>query len=227
MTQGVVVGDLNLLELGLKRLGLSLTEGQKSALLTYAQEFRKWNKIHNLSAIDEGDEFISLHLLDSLAVVSPLLLAHKKYSMPVHPVIADLGAGGGLPGIPLAIALPQWKFVLVEAVKKKAAFLQHIKGRLKLDNLEVVGQRIELFSAAKPNFADATISRAFTELKNFVEFSTPLLKSGGLVFAMKSQKAEEEISSLPQGWHVVGNDELTIPNLDAFRCLLTLQSVRK
>lgn len=227
MTEDVIVRDRRLLDLGLKELGLLFSDGQKSALLIYAQEFRKWNKIHNLSAIDEGDEFISLHLLDSLAVVRPLLAAQTKYGMPQGPVITDLGAGGGLPGVPLAIALPQWKFVLVEAVKKKAAFLQHIKGRLKLDNLDVVAQRIELFSMAKPNFADATISRAFTELKNFVEFSAPLLKSDGLVFAMKSQKAEEEISGLPPGWHVIGNDALNIPNLDAFRCLLTLQSVRK
>jgi 16S rRNA (guanine527-N7)-methyltransferase len=147
--------------------------------------------------------------------------------MPASPLIADLGAGGGLPGIPLAIALPDWQFVLVEAVKKKAAFLQHVKGKLGLNNLEVVGDRIEALALARPGFADATISRAFSELRNFVNFSEPLLKEGGLIFAMKSQKASEELMSLPIGWELIGNEDLHVPNLDAQRCLLTLHSVRK
>lgn len=215
------------LDRGLDALKLKLSSEQKGALIRFSEEFRRWNRVHNLSAIDSDIEFISLHLMDSLSVVNHLVEAKSKWQMPVEPVIADLGAGGGLPGIPLAIALPEWQFVLVEAVKKKAAFLQHIKGKLNLKNLEVVGDRIEALSKARPGFADATISRAFSELKNFVNFSEPLLKEGGLIFAMKSQKASEELLSLPRGWELVGNEDLHVPNLDAQRCLLTLHSVRK
>lgn len=215
------------LDNGLEALNLKLSSPQKDALIRFAEEFRRWNRVHNLSAIDSNDEFISLHLMDSLSVVSSLVNAQKKWQMPEFPIVADLGAGGGLPGIPLAIALPNWKFVLVEAVKKKAAFLQHIKGKLNLTNLEVVGDRIEALAKARPGFADATISRAFSELKNFVNFSEPLLKEGGLIFAMKSQKASEELLGLPDGWTLIGNEDLQVPNLDAQRCLLTLHSVRK
>lgn len=212
---------------GLEVLGLSFSNQQKEALVRFAEEFRRWNRVHNLSAIDSNEEFISLHLMDSLSVVSSLLTAQNRWQMPTMPIVADLGAGGGLPGIPLAIALPNWRFVLVEAVKKKAAFLQHVKGKLNLTNVEVVGDRIESLSKARPRFADATISRAFSELRNFVNFSEPLLKAGGIIFAMKSQKASEELLGLPEGWGLIGNEELHVPNLDAQRCLLTIHSVRK
>lgn len=215
------------LDKGLASLNLVLTDDQKSALIRFSEEFRRWNRVHNLSAIDSNEEFISLHLMDSLSVVSNLLSAQAKWQMNSSPIVADLGAGGGLPGIPLAIVLPNWNFVLVEAVKKKAAFLQHIKGKLNLKNLDVVGDRIENLAKARPKFADATISRAFSELRNFVTFSDPLLKEGGLIFAMKSQKASEELLGLPEGWELIGNEELHVPNLDAQRCLLTLRSMRK
>jgi 16S rRNA (guanine527-N7)-methyltransferase len=114
---------------GLLKLGVQLSPAQQNALLAYGQEFRRWNKIHNLSAIDQDEAFLTLHLMDSLAVIPHLKALVTEGLLPTNPHLADLGAGGGLPGIPLAIALPQWRFVLVEAVKKKAAFLQHIKGK--------------------------------------------------------------------------------------------------
>jgi 16S rRNA (guanine527-N7)-methyltransferase len=213
---------------GLMQLGLELNAQQQDQLIAYGEEFRKWNKIHNLSAIDQDDAFLKIHLMDSLAV-TPFLkeLVEKDGLLPAHPCVADLGAGGGLPGIPLSIALPEWRFVLVEAVKKKAAFLQHIKGKLRLDNVEIVGERIELYANQHPHFADATISRAFTELKNFVNYSKDLIKKDGLVLAMKSQKAEIELAEIPDGWALLKNISLEIPGLQAQRCLLILQSVRK
>lgn len=212
---------------GLVQLGLELRESQQEQLFAYGQEFLKWNKIHNLSAIDQEDAFLTVHLMDSLAVVPHLKALVTEGLLPPAPILADLGAGGGLPGIPLAISLPEWRFVLVEAVKKKAAFLQHIKGKLKLNNLEVIGDRIELFAHERPNFADATISRAFTELKNFVHYSQNLIKKDALILAMKSQKAELELAEIPEGWTLLKNISLEIPDLQAQRCLLILQSVRK
>jgi 16S rRNA (guanine527-N7)-methyltransferase len=212
---------------GLVQLRVELSEKQQELLLAYGQEFRKWNKIHNLSAIDQDEAFLTIHLMDSLAVIPHLKTLVEEGLLPAHPQVADLGAGGGLPGIPLAIALPEWRFVLVEAVKKKAAFLQHIKGKLKLENLEVIGDRIELFANERPHFADATISRAFTELKNFVHFSRDLINEKGLILAMKSQKAEVELAEIPEGWALLKNISLEIPDLQAQRCLLILQSVRK
>lgn len=212
---------------GLVQLHIELSEKQQELLLAYGQEFRKWNKIHNLSAIDQDEAFLTIHLMDSLALIPHLKTLVEEGLLPACPQIADLGAGGGLPGIPLAIALPEWRFVLVEAVKKKAAFLQHIKGKLKLENLEVIGERIELFANKRPHFADATISRAFTELKNFVNFSKDLIAENGLILAMKSQKAEVELAEIPEGWSLLKNISLEIPDLQAQRCLLILQSVRK
>lgn len=214
-------------EKGLLKLGVQLSLAQQNALLAYGQEFRRWNKIHNLSAIDQDEAFLTVHLMDSLAVIPHLKALVTEGLLPTNPHLADLGAGGGLPGIPLAIALPQWRFVLVEAVKKKAAFLQHIKGKLKLENLEVIAERIELFANERPKFADATISRAFTELKNFVHYSQNLIKEDGLILAMKSQKAELELAEIPTGWNLLKNISLEIPDLQAQRCLLILQSVRK
>lgn len=217
----------NSLKKGLSALNIQLSSEQEVKMLAFVEEFRKWNRVHNLSAIDEPEEFVQLHLMDSLAVIQCLKDSTNHGITIENPVIADLGAGGGLPGIPLAIAMPEWTFVLIEAVKKKAAFLQHVKGKLKLSNVEVVGDRIESFSTQRPAFANATISRAFSDLKKFVEFSSPLLKNDGVIFAMKSQKADEEINQLPDGWSVTKNVLLQIPGLEAKRCLLTLHSVRK
>lgn len=211
----------------IEKLGLSLSSKQEDQLLTYSEEFRKWNKIHNLSAIDQDDAFLTLHLLDSLTVVPHLEKLSQEGALPKQPCIADLGAGGGLPGIPLAIALPNWSFVLIEAVKKKAAFLQHIKGKLHLQNLDVVPERVELYAQKRGPFADATISRAFTELKNFVIYSEGLVKESGLVLAMKSQKAQLELAEIPENWRLLKNIQLKIPDLEAERCLLILQSMRK
>ena len=120
-----------------------------------------------------------------------------------------------------------FEFFLVEALRKKTAFLQHIKGRLNLTNVHVMEQRIERFAQQMPHSMDATISRAFTELKHFIEYSEPLLKEDGLMLAMKSKKITVELEGLPKGYQVIFNDELQIPYLDAYRCILAIQSMRK
>jgi 16S rRNA (guanine527-N7)-methyltransferase len=212
---------------GLELLEIPCNSDQISQLTIFSAEFFKWNSIHNLSAIKDEDEYLSAHVLDSLAVIHSILKTVQKGLLPENPQIADLGVGGGFPGMLLAIFMPNFEFFLVEAVRKKTAFLQHIKGRLKLSNVHVIEQRIEHFAQQRPHSMDATISRAFTELKHFIGYSEPLLKEGGLMFAMKSQKITIELEGLPISYQVIFNDELKIPYLDAYRCILSIQSMRK
>ncbi len=212
---------------GSKLLQLEHTDLQIQQMVNFSAEFFKWNAVHNLSSINSYAEYLGAHVMDSLAVVKPLLEKVHQGVLPHEPKLADLGVGGGFPGMLLAICLPHFDFYLVEAVKKKTAFLQHIKGCLKLNNVHVIDQRIEEFSKVAPYSMDATISRAFTELKNFVVYSTPLLKPRGVMFAMKSQKIKQEIEALPKDCQIIDAEELKIPYLDAYRCILTLQSMRK
>jgi len=212
---------------GIEVLGISCNSSQINQLVIFTSEFFKWNSIHNLSAITDEDEFLGAHVMDSLAVIPPILKTVQEGLLSERAQIADLGVGGGFPGMLLAIFIPNFEFFLVDAVRKKTAFLQHIKGRLRLTNVHVVEQRIEHFSQQRPHSMDATISRAFTELKHFIKYSEPLLKEGGLMFAMKSQKIAIELEGLPKGHQIIFNDELKIPYLDAYRCILSIQSMRK
>ena len=212
---------------GLELLEIPCNSSQINQLIIFSSEFFKWNSIHNLSAIKDEDEYLGAHVMDSLAVIHPILKTVQKGLLPEHAQIADLGVGGGFPSMLLAIFIPNFEFFLVEAIRKKTAFLQHIKGRLKLTNVHVIEQRIEQFAQQRPHSMNATISRAFTELKHFIEYSEPLLKEDGLMLAMKSQKITKELEGLPKGYQVIFNDELKIPYLDAYRCILAIQSMRK
>jgi 16S rRNA (guanine527-N7)-methyltransferase len=212
---------------GLKELNLTYTESNIQQLIEFSTEFFKWNTIHNLSAIRSYHEYLGAHVMDSLAVVNPLLKKAHQGILPNRAKLADLGVGGGFPGMLLAIFMPDVEFYLVEAIKKKTAFLQHIKGCLKLKNVSIIDQRVEHFSKDLPHSMDATISRAFTELKNFAAYSAPLLRPNGIMFAMKSQKINLEIDRLPSDFQIIDSEELKIPYLEAYRCLLSLQSMRK
>jgi 16S rRNA (guanine527-N7)-methyltransferase len=212
---------------GLELLEISCSASQMNQLIMFSSEFFKWNSIHNLSAVTDEEDYLSAHVMDSLAVIPSILKTVQKGLLPEQAEIADLGVGGGFPGMLLAIFILDFEFFLVEAIRKKTAFLQHIKGRLKLSNVHVIEQRIEHFAQQRPHSMDATISRAFTELKHFIAYSEPLLKEGGLMFAMKSQKITIELEALPKSNQVIFNDELKIPYLDAYRCILSIQSMRK
>jgi len=212
---------------GLELLEISFSSSQINQLSIFSSEFFKWNSIHNLSAINNEDDYLSAHVMDSLAAISPIVKTVQMDLLPKYAQIADLGVGGGFPSMLLAIFIPNFEFFLVEALRKKTAFLQHIKGRLNLTNVHVMEQRIERFAQQMPHSMDATISRAFTELKHFIEYSEPLLKEDGLMLAMKSKKITVELEGLPKGYQVIFNDELQIPYLDAYRCILAIQSMRK
>lgn len=213
-----------LLSLGIEDLGLGLSGANIDRLELFLQEMARWNRVHNLTAIEDQKDSVVLHLIDSIAVL-PIMdqfLGNKTA------LIADLGSGGGLPAIPIAILRPEWRLTLIEAVRKKTAFLQHARGKLELKNTEILSERVETVAKKRPGEFDAVISRAFTSLANFLELSQPLLRPGGLVFAMKAKRADEELQevSLDQ-WQLIADEPLQIPNLKVERRLLVLTPMRK
>ena len=213
-----------LLGLGIEELDLDLSENQVADLELFLEEMGRWNKVHNLTAIENEQDSVRLHLIDSIAVL-PVL--RQFLAMP-SPKIADLGSGGGLPAIPIAILQPQWRLTLIEAVRKKTAFLQHVRGKLKLKNVEVLSDRVENVALQQSNQFDAVISRAFTSLARFLDLSLPLLKPDGLVFAMKSKRADEEMAEVSkENWRLLADEALFIPNTGVERRLLVLTPVRK
>ena len=144
------------------------------------------------------------------------------------PKIADLGSGGGLPAIPIAILQPAWQVTLIEAIRKKTAFLQHVRGKLRLGNIEVLSERVESVSVVRPAQYDAVISRAFTSLVRLLSLSLPLLKPDGLVFAMKAKRADQELQEVcMDDWRLIADESLYIPSLSVERRLLVLSPVRK
>ena len=213
-----------LLSLGIEDLGLGLSGPNIDRLELFLQEMARWNKVHNLTAIEDQKDSVVLHLIDSIAVL-PIMdqfLGSKTVS------IADLGSGGGLPAIPIAILRPEWKLTLIEAVRKKTAFLQHARGRLELKNTEILSERVEEVAKRRPGEFDAVISRAFTSLANFLELSLPLIKPDGLVFAMKAKRANEELQEVSlEQWQLLADEPLQIPNLKVERRLLVLTPMRK
>ena len=213
-----------LLALGIEKLGLDLTPQNVADLELFLQEMARWNQVHNLTAIDNEDQSIKLHLIDSIAVL-PVM---RRFLQQQNPKIADLGSGGGLPAIPIAIVEPNWRLTLIEAIRKKTAFLLHVRGKLKLKNAEILSDRVENVAVQQNGQFDAVISRAFTNLARFLNLSLPLLKPDGLVFAMKSKRVDEEIQDVClEDWQLLADEPLHIPNLAVERRLLVLTPVRK
>ena len=214
----------DLLELGIAELGLNLSDNNIADLELFLQEMGRWNQVHNLTAIENEQDSVRLHLIDSIAVL-PVM---RSYLPMRNPKIADLGSGGGLPAIPIAIIQPDWHLSLIEAIRKKTAFLQHVRGKLKLKNIDVLSERVENVALQQSGQFDAVISRAFTNLSRFLELSLPLLNPSGLVFAMKAKRADEELSLVcKDDWQLLADEVLFIPNLPAERRLLVLSPVRK
>ncbi len=213
-----------LLALGIEDLGLKLSATNIADLELFLQEMGRWNRVHNLTAIEGEKDSIRLHLIDSIAVL-PVL---SQFLTGPSPKIADLGSGGGLPAIPIAIVQPEWQLSLIEAIRKKTAFLQHVRGKLKLKNIEVLCERVEDAAVHQPAQFDAVISRAFTSLARFLDLSLPFLKPDGLVFAMKAKRADDEMKDVSmEKWRLVADEPLHIPNLAVERRLLVLAPVRK
>lgn len=214
----------DLLALGIEDLGLKLSASNIADLELFLQEMGRWNRVHNLTAIEGEKDSVRLHLIDSIAVL-PVL---RQFLPGASPKIADLGSGGGLPAIPIAIVQSEWQLSLIEAIRKKTAFLQHVRGKLKLKNIEVLCERVEDAAVQQPAQFDAVISRAFTNLARFLDLSLPFLKPDGLVFAMKAKRADDEMKDVSmEEWRLVADEPLHIPNLAVERRLLVLAPVRK
>jgi 16S rRNA (guanine527-N7)-methyltransferase len=199
------------LESGLDTLGVTLSASARSSLLEYCELLIKWNKTFNLTSVDDPEQMISLHLLDSLAVL-PFLPGGR---------VLDVGTGAGLPGIPLAIARPEQAFVLLDSNGKKTRFLVQASGQLGLENVEVVNQRVEQYQVQE--LFDVIISRAFSSLGQFLSTCNHLVSPGGQFLAMKGKLPEDELHHLPDGFHLVSSVELKVPGLDAERHLLMLR----
>lgn len=214
----------NQLKQGLQELRIDLSEDCVQTLIIYLFEFQRWNKTHNLSAIQEADESLRLHILDSLAVLPAL---DAFYLDQTDVTFGDLGTGGGLPGIPLAICRPEWAFVLIDAVQKKTTFLEMIVAKLKLNNVRVIHGRIEQLGKDFPSTLSTCISRAFSDLGQFIALAQPLCKPGSPLWAMKAKVPQEDLNSIPEAWVIDQDVPLKIPGLDAQRRLLRLVDVRQ
>ncbi|MGE5319125.1 MAG: 16S rRNA (guanine(527)-N(7))-methyltransferase RsmG [Hyphomicrobiaceae bacterium] len=198
---------------GVAALGLTLPAGAEPKLLAYLALLDKWNRVYNLTAVRDADRMVSHHLLDSLATI-PFFLGER---------VLDVGSGGGLPGVPLAIARPDLQVTLIDSIAKKTAFLLQAKAELRLENLNVVTNRVEDF---RPETGfDLITSRAFSDLKEFVILTRHLLKPGGRWLAMKGLYPYEELALLPSGVKVSADNALLVPGLDATRHLIVLESV--
>ena len=194
---------------GIIALNIRLTDDQVKKLMDYLVLLDKWNSTHNLTAVRNPQAMLTYHLLDSLAVV-PYLQKTKN--------LLDVGSGGGLPGLVLAIVFPDMKVSMIDIVHKKTAFLNQVKIELGLDNVTVYTGRVEELETEEP--FDSIISRAFASLNDFVSLSSHLLSVNGLFYAMKGLIPEDEISTLESGWTVKRIEALKVPQLDAQRHLL-------
>jgi len=198
---------------GAKALGIALQPAQTAALLALVSELAEWNTRFNLTAIREATEVVDKHLLDSLAV-----LPHLRGLR-----IADIGTGAGFPGLPLAIADPDRRFTLVESTGKKASFLRHVVGELRLPNVDIVQGRAEAMRPAKP--FDSVVARALGSLADFVRVAGHLAGRNGRLFAMKGRPPGDEFKVLPAGWKALAVHPIRVPGLDAERCLVELARV--
>lgn len=196
---------------GLAQLELALAAEQIIKLLDYLDLFEKWNRAYNLSAIRKPQEMVRLHLLDSLAV-APYLTDER---------LIDVGTGGGLPGIPLAIAFPKKQFTLLDSAGKKTRFLFQVKQQLGLHNVHIENCRVE---AHNPELLyDGVISRAFASLADMTRHCRHLIRDDGHYWAMKGAIPENELQAIAQDFSLEHSHILAVPGVDAQRCLLVIK----
>lgn len=205
-----MVGDLIGYAAG---MGVTVTPAQAELLLAYLNLIEKWNRVHNLTAVRDPEKMLSHHILDSLSV-QPYITCNN---------LLDVGSGAGLPGIPLAIINPDIKITLADSNKKKSTFQSQAIIELGLSNVAVISGRIE---ASRPDTRfDGIISRAFSEIKLFVDLTRHLLAKDGYWYAMKGILPEAELVALPEDVSVVSVHELSIDLLNAKRHLVILKAV--
>ena len=200
---------------GAAALGLTLDGVQQGRLLAYLDLLSKWNRVYNLTAVRDPAQMLTHHLLDSLAVIGPL----RRHTQGAAANLLDVGSGGGLPGVVIAICCPELSVSCVDTVAKKASFIQHAAGVLGLNNLRGVHARVE---SVEERF-DVVTSRAFASLADFVASSRQALGEQGVWMAMKGKRPDEEMVVLPPFARVFHVEPLTVPSLDAERCLVWMR----
>lgn len=195
---------------GISFLGLDVDEDKQNQMLAFLEMLVKWNQAYNLSGIKDPKKMLSLHLLDSLSIL-PYVRGRK---------ILDVGTGAGLPGIPLAICLPESQFSLLDSNGKKMRFVFQSSSSLKLKNIDIIQQRVESYQSR--GAFDIVLSRAFSTLKQMVERTAHLLAPEGRLLAMKGQLPQQEINEIQEGFRLLDVHELRLPDETATRHLLEL-----
>ncbi|EIP7312470.1 16S rRNA (guanine(527)-N(7))-methyltransferase RsmG [Salmonella enterica] len=202
---------LNKLSRLLDEAGISLTDHQKTLLVAYVDMLHKWNKAYNLTSVRDPAEMVVRHILDSI-VVAPYLQGQR---------FIDVGTGPGLPGIPLAIVLPDAHFTLLDSLGKRVRFLRQVQHELRLENITPVQSRVEAYPSEPP--FDGVISRAFASLNDMVSWCHHLPGEKGRFYALKGQLPEDEIASLPDEFSVEFVEKLRVPQLEGERHLVIIK----
>ena len=198
---------------GLAAMGIALPQAAHARLASYLDLIAKWNRVHNLTAVRDTEQMVVLHVLDSLSVLPHVMGARR---------LLDVGTGPGLPGIPIAIARPDAQMTLLDSSHKKAAFLQQAKAELELANVDIICERVEQWHPVRR--FDAVISRAFSDLADFVEQAQHLVEPGGQLIAMKGVYPFDEIARVPATHRVAQVVELQVPRLEAKRHLVFVEA---
>ena len=197
---------------GASALGLDCSEQKIVSLIDYLALLSKWNGVYNLTAVRDPAQMVTQHLLDSMSAVPAFAAAEN---------VLDVGAGGGLPGLVLAILRPDIQVSLIDTVHKKTAFLTQVKAELGLSNVTVHTARVEQLQVEKK--FDVITSRAFAELADFVNWSGHLLAQDGRFIAMKGVNPQQELARLPAGWVVREVRALFVPGMQAERHLIFIE----
>jgi 16S rRNA (guanine527-N7)-methyltransferase len=204
---------VSLLRQGVAGIGLALPAEAMDQLAGYLDLLVKWNRVYNLTAIRDEAKLVSHHVLDSLAVVSHLPGGN----------MVDVGSGAGLPGIPIAISCPGRAVTLLDSNHKKSAFLKQVIAELGLATTQVVTERVETYRPSE--LFKTVISRAFSDLADFVKLAGHLCASDGVMIAMKGLHPDKEMAGVPSSWKVLKTVRLEIPQLEASRHLVFMHPV--
>lgn len=197
------------LRAGLDRMQMTLDESAIQGLMAYLNGLIKWNKAYNLTAVREPEQMVVKHLLDSLSIL-PFVQAKS---------VIDVGTGGGMPGMVLAITRPEVAVTLLDSNSKKTRFLKQMAAELKLANVTVVHSRVEEFDGR----FEIVTSRAFASLADMLNWCAHLVAPGGCFLAMKGLVPLDEIKALPAGYAVTATDALSVPFLDEERHLVRIE----
>lgn len=202
-----------------EQLGVPLSSAQAHRLLAYRDMIAKWNRVYNLTSLRDPMQMLSHHIIDSLAAV-PSLQRHLQQADLASCRLLDVGSGGGLPGVVLATVITGLDVTCVDTVGKKAAFVQQTANELSLKNLRGVHARVEEMQAAP---FDLITSRAFASLADFVQLTRMHLKPDAVWMALKGKRPDEEIAALPAKIDVFHVEQLSVPELDAERCIVWMR----